>query len=109
MSIRRFISTALATFCALAGGLLLSSVTAQAAVVRDEIGAFGPGGPGVGVFSDPQGVAVSEVPGQEAAVYVYDAGSAGGSIYKFNPAGEPVRLLGARHQCDRAHRRSRRR
>ena len=81
----------LPAFCVVAGGLALWSAPAQAAGVRSEIGAFGPGGPGVGVFSDPQSIAVEKSSGD---VFVYDVGEdeAGeeGNIYKFNAAGEPV-------------------
>jgi uncharacterized repeat protein (TIGR01451 family) len=45
---------------------------------------FGPGGPGVGSFGDPQALAVDSA----GNVYVYD-NAAGGSVYKFNAAGQP--------------------
>jgi hypothetical protein len=48
--------------------------------------AFGPGGPGVGTFSNLQSVAVDQSTGD---VYVYDD-KAGGRIYKFDAAGQPV-------------------
>jgi hypothetical protein len=75
-----------------AGVLALTGASALAAGVRSEIGSFGPGGPGVGVFSKPQGVAVDQATGD---VYVYDAGEevdgeeVDGGIYKFNAAGAP--------------------
>jgi hypothetical protein len=40
----------------------------------------------VGVFTNPQSVAVDSA----GDVYVYDAGAEGGSIYKFDAAGNPV-------------------
>ena len=89
---RRLILATLATLCTVAGVLALTGASALAAGVRSEIGSFGPGGPGVGVFSKPQGVAVDQATGD---VYVYDAGEevdgeeVDGGIYKFNAAGAP--------------------
>lgn len=56
------------------------------------MGAFGPGGPGVGAFGDVQGIAVDQSTGRATSgdVYVYDTEAGGGSIYKFNSAGAPA-------------------
>jgi hypothetical protein len=69
----------------LAGALL--STSAWASMGHGFVGSFGPEGPGASAtFANPQGVAVDQINGY---VYVYDAGE-GGSVYKFNLAGEPV-------------------
>jgi hypothetical protein len=68
----------------ISGGLALGSNVASAFVTRNLLGSFGPGGPGVGSFSNVQGVAVDQGSG---TVYVFD--SATRAIYKFNSAGEP--------------------
>ena len=82
---RRHVLATLATVCSALGIMLLTGAPAQAAVGRSEIGSFGPGGPGSGVFSEPQSIAVEQ--GNED-VYVYDVGE-GGRVYKFNAAGDP--------------------
>src|SRR5271165_1231723 len=48
---------------------------------------FGSSQFGAASFSNVQSVAVEQSTGD---VFVYDQGTAGGSIYKFNAAGEPV-------------------
>ena len=68
---RRLIPTTLVTLCAAAGVLAFAGAPALAASTRSVIGHFGPGGPGVGVFSNPQSIAVEQSSGD---VYVYDAG-----------------------------------
>ena len=72
-------------------GLGLAATTAQAAITHPFLKAFGPQGSNsqgpLGVFSDLQSIAAEQSSGD---VYVYDAGFEGGSIYKFNSAGEPV-------------------
>ena len=61
--------------------------TAQAELTRPYTGkSFGPSGTGAGAFSSVEGVAVDQLSGD---VFVYDAG-AGGRVYRFNAAGEPV-------------------
>jgi hypothetical protein len=60
---------------------------AGAAVIHPYTGrSFGPGGPGVGAFTNVQSVAVDQSSG---SVYVYDD-AAGGRVYKFDPAGKPA-------------------
>ena len=77
-----------AVLCVAAGTFALCSAPALAAGVRSKIGDFGPDGPGGGVFSAPQGIAVEQ---SSHDVFVYDVGG-GGRIYKFNAAGEPERF-----------------
>ncbi|HEY3759628.1 MAG TPA: hypothetical protein VGL37_07680 [Solirubrobacteraceae bacterium] len=86
MNARRLISVTLTTLGVIASGLLFAGAPAQAASVRSQIGAFGPGGPGVGVFSKPQSITVEQGTGD---VFVYDVGE-GGRVYKFDAAGNPV-------------------
>ena len=74
-----------ATIAAIAGQ---GAPNASAALIHPYTGqSFGPAGLSAGVFSDPQSVTVEQSSGD---VYVYDAGFEGGSIYKFDAAGEPV-------------------
>jgi len=72
----------------LAGAVMLcTAAPASAALTHLYTGSsFGPGGPGVGTFANPQGLAVDA----EGDVYVYDASTSGGSVYKFDAAGNPV-------------------
>src|ERR1700722_1127886 len=69
------------------------SAVASADLTRTLSGWFGPNGPESGAFAKVQSVAVDA----SGDVYVYDAGAAGGSIYKFDSAGHPVNFtaLGA--------------
>jgi hypothetical protein len=95
MRAQKLTLAALATLCLLAGNLVFSSAPAGAFADHPLIGSFGPGGPGVGAFANPQSVAVDQATGD---VYVYDANEQGesseqGRIYKFNAAGEPVKFL----------------
>jgi len=70
--------------------LALSTASASAALTHPFVSSFGPGGPGVGTFANPQSVAVDA----EGDVYVYDAGAEEGSIYKFDAAGKPINFSG---------------
>jgi hypothetical protein len=71
--------------------LLLVSV-ASALEVHEPVGSFGVSGPGSAGFSTVQGVAVDHSSGD---VFVYDNDElAGGSVYKFNAAGEPSEFSG---------------
>src|ERR1700727_1173350 len=87
---RRVMLTALAAFCTLDGGLLGSS-PALAVSTRPLLYSFGPEGFNaaglLGRFARPEGVAGAQGTGD---VYVYDAEASGGSVYKFDAAGEPV-------------------
>jgi hypothetical protein len=70
--------------------VLLAPTPAQAAFARTYTGdSFGPqgisAGKPLGAFSNLQSVTVQQSTGD---VYVYDAGFGGGSVYKFNSAGE---------------------
>jgi hypothetical protein len=78
----------LVILCTAAGGLLFCGASAQAATGRDLIGSFGPGGPGTGVFEEPQSIAVEQTTGD---IYVYDIGDEG-RVYKFNAEGEPEKF-----------------
>ncbi len=68
----------------------VSPCSASAEVIHPLVGSFGPGGLGVGAFGDAQGVAVDESTGRGTSgdVYVYDIEAGGGSLYKFDSAGE---------------------
>jgi hypothetical protein len=86
---------AMTSLVALAGGLLFSSAPAGAFTDHTFVRSFGPGGPGMGAFADPQSIAVDQSTGD---VYVYDNNEDGepserGRIYKFNAAGEPANFL----------------
>lgn len=84
--LRRPAPIALAAVATVAG-MLLCSAPASAVVTHSYTGkAFGPEGPGKGAFAEVQGVAVEQGTG---TVYVLDTGVNGGTIYKFNAAGEP--------------------
>lgn len=74
----------LALLAALALAALVA-VPAQAA--PSEIGRFGPGGLGVGLFLENQSIAVEVSTGD---VYVYESAGEKGNVYKFNEKGEPV-------------------
>jgi hypothetical protein len=90
MSVRSLMFAPMAVLGVLIGVLALAGTPAQAAGIRSEIGSFGPAGPGLGGFTDPQSIAVEQSTGD---VYVYNVGEGGGdegSIYKFNSTGEPV-------------------
>jgi hypothetical protein len=65
--------------------IVLLPGSADAATGHGFAGSFGPGGPGVGSFSNAQGIAVDQA---TSDVYVYDSGE-GGRVYKFNSTGEP--------------------
>jgi hypothetical protein len=83
----RYARSVLAALCAIAGVLVFSGASAQAAITHPYTGtSFGPVGVGAGSFSDAVGVAVEQVTGD---VFVLDAGE-GGRVYKFNAVGEPV-------------------
>ncbi len=88
MNTRRPPLTALVALCVALAAALLTCAPAQAAFSRHPfLGSFGPEGPiSLTSFSDVQGVAVDAA----GDVYVYDTHAAGGSIYKFNAAGEAV-------------------
>ena len=74
--------------------LLLSlSSSALAGTLHPFVSSFGPGGPGVGVFGDVEGVAVDQASGN---VYVLDA-SQGGGLYRFDAEGNPEVFLGGAH------------
>jgi hypothetical protein len=74
------------------GASALIGASAQAELVHPLTGSFGPGGPGVGTFAEVRGVTVDQSSG---AVYVYDAGVGGGSVYKFDAAGHPLNFEGS--------------
>jgi hypothetical protein len=80
---RRLLCSLIGVCCLLA--LSLSSL-AQAGSVHPLLGSFGPGGPGAGSFANVESVAVDQSSG---SVYVYDS-AGGGSVHKFNVAGEPA-------------------
>jgi hypothetical protein len=84
MNARTLTLTALTTLCAM-GSLALANTPALAETTHAFTGSFGPGGPGVGTFSDVGGVAVDQSSGD---VYVLDVGA--GSVYKFDATGHPV-------------------
>jgi hypothetical protein len=88
MIARRFLSAASIAFVVAVGSLALASAPALAVNTHPFTGSFGPEGPlSVGTFASVQGVAIDQNSGD---VYVYDTGSGGGSVYKFNAAGEPA-------------------
>src|ERR1700727_1957712 len=92
MKARRLILMIPTTLCAMAGVLLFTGAPAQAAITHFFTGkSFGPEGISVGepvgAFEEPGGIPVEQSTGD---VYVYDAASDEGAIYKFNSAGEPV-------------------
>jgi hypothetical protein len=74
-------------------GLAFASVQASAFVGHVYVSSFGPGGPGIGSFSDLQGIAVDQ---SSESVYVLDRNpeTERGLIYKFNLAGEPQEFTG---------------
>ncbi len=83
----------LALLCiTLAAAMALFASSAFAAETRSYTGtSFGPdGAAGTEAFSDLQSIAVDQAGGD---VYAYDAG-AGGKVYKFDSAGEPVAFSG---------------
>lgn len=74
------------------GLLAAPSVPALAGVTHPFLGSFGPEGPlSVEKFGNVQGIAVDQDTGD---VYVYDIGSKGGAIYKFDSEGNPVNFSG---------------
>src|ERR1700686_1264164 len=82
MIVRRLI---LAALCVVAGASVFSGAPAVAAFSLHPFkGSFGTGG--LGVFEGVQSIAVDQSTGD---VYVYETGG-GGSIYRFNAAGEPA-------------------
>jgi hypothetical protein len=79
---------ALLTVLLVVGGSALVCSPAEAILTHPFTGSFGPEGPlSVTPFIDVQSVAIEQSTGD---VYVYDTGASGGSIYRFNAAGEPV-------------------
>jgi hypothetical protein len=82
----------LVTLCMVVGTLVFSGAPAQASLTHNFVDSFGPGGPGVGVFAEPQSVAVDQSTGN---VYVYGSEYVEAReryvvfIYKFNAAGDP--------------------
>jgi hypothetical protein len=95
MSARSLILRVVPSLCAMVGGLMFSGAAAQAEITYPYTGSFGPQGVSIGVplgeFEDTQSIAVDQGTGD---VYVYDIESNGGSIYKFNAAGEPAEFSG---------------
>ena len=88
MRIRRITVTGLAMLGVAVGCLLSWSAQAPAFMGHIYASSFGPGGPGVGSFSDVQGIAIDDSSGD---VYVLDRNreTEVGLIYKFNASGEP--------------------
>jgi hypothetical protein len=81
MSIRRLtLTTATAVLCVWASTLALSGATAFGAFTHRYLSSFGS-------FTDIAAVTVDQSTGD---VYVLDTGKGGGSLYKFNAAGEPA-------------------
>jgi hypothetical protein len=80
---RRLLCSLIGVCCLVA---LSFSGSARAGSLHPLLGSFGPGGPGAGSFANVESVAVDQSSG---SVYVYDT-AGGGSIHKFNAAGEPA-------------------
>ncbi len=79
---------ALGVFVCTLSWLMFFAAQAPAQFTHPLTGSFGPEGLlSSATFSNVQGIAVDQSSGD---VYVYDTGAAGGSIYRFNAAGEPV-------------------
>src|SRR5579863_1477626 len=92
MSARRLLPRWLVCVVVLGVGFVLSAGSASAVITHPVFGSFGSGGPGMGAFSNTQGVAVDQSTGD---VYVYDEGGGRvGRILKFNSAGVPVDFSG---------------
>ncbi len=76
---------------AVLGVLVFAGAPAQATGVRNQIGSFGPTGPGKGGFDQPQSIAVEQSTGD---IYVYNVINATeASVYKFNAEGDPLAFL----------------
>jgi hypothetical protein len=87
MSIHRSIPRSIVALFLATGALALTGTPASASVEHEFLFSFGPGGPGSGTFTElggrtDGGIAVDQSTGN---VYVVS----GGSLYKFNSAGEP--------------------
>jgi hypothetical protein len=87
---RRMLARAVLLALVMVVGVSWGAGSAYAGSRHDFLFSFGPGGPGSGAFVDVQSVAVDAA----GDVYVYDVGAGGGSVYKFNAAGEPVKFSG---------------
>ena len=72
--------------------LLVLAGPAFAGVFHPFVKSFGPGGPGVGAFSDVEGVAVDQSSGD---VYVLDAEQ--GKLYRFDAEGNPELFVAGTH------------
>src|ERR1700727_956062 len=93
MNARKLIPT---TLCVMVGVLLFAGAAAQAALTHSFTGkAFGPegisAGEPLGAFESLQGITVEQSTGD---VYVCDAETDGGAIFKFDAEGEPVDFSG---------------
>ncbi|HEY3864590.1 MAG TPA: hypothetical protein VGL54_00715 [Solirubrobacteraceae bacterium] len=86
MRIRSLIFAPVAVLSVLVGVMVLASAPALA-MGWSEIGAFGPEGPGLGLFAGTSSIAVEQSTGD---VYVYESDDTKGAIYKFNENGAPV-------------------
>ncbi len=73
--------------CSASGGLAFASTQALAASAYVHDFSFGPAGLGAGSFVKPEEIAVNQATGD---VYLYDPGTGGGSVYKFDAAGKPA-------------------
>lgn len=90
--VRRPSLAAIVALAVASGGLLASGAPALALITHKYSGQyFGPEGPAKGAFTDIQGIAVEQETG---TVYVMDTGVNGGTVYKFNAAGEPQSYSG---------------
>jgi hypothetical protein len=92
MRLSRLVLPVLCVVVACVCASLLFVSVASALEVHEPVGSFGVSGPGSAGFSTVQGVAVDRSSGD---VFVYDNDElTGGSVYKFNAAGEPAEFSG---------------